>query len=94
MVQTITCDTCNKTVFITDVQDVADFDKKYLSCGHMKIDNRALLENSVISQMTSSDPIMCSKCNTTYANDSQYMIHYNQKTQARRRKSRKIFLFY
>ena len=80
MVQTITCDTCHEIVYITDVQDGADFDKKYLSCGHIqKIDNRALLETSVVSQMTSSEPIMCSKCNTAYTSDSEYMIHYNEK---------------
>ncbi|SRR6266487_2111921 len=80
MVQTITCDTCHETVYITDVQDGADFDKKYLSCGHIqKIDNRALLESSVVSQMTSNEPVMCSKCNTAYANDSEYIIHYNEK---------------
>jgi hypothetical protein len=80
MVQMITCDTCHETVYITDVQDGADFDKKYLSCGHIqKIDNRALLETSVVSQMTSSEPIMCSKCNTAYTSDSEYMIHYNEK---------------
>jgi hypothetical protein len=80
MVQTITCDTCHKTVYITDVQDGVDFDKKYLSCGHIqKIDNRELLETSVASQLTSSEPIMCSKCNTAYASDSEYMIHYNEK---------------
>jgi hypothetical protein len=80
MVQTITCDTCHKTVYITDVQDGVDFDKKYLSCGHIqKIDNRELLETSVASQLTSSEPIMCSKCNTAYASDSEYMVHYNEK---------------
>jgi hypothetical protein len=80
MVQTITCDTCHKTVYITDVQDGVDFDKKYLSCGHIqKIDNRELLETSVVRQLTSSEPIMCSKCNTAYASDSEYMIHYNEK---------------
>src|SRR6266545_1840142 len=80
MVQTITCDTCHEIVYITDVQDGADFEKKYLSCGHIqKIDNRALLETSVVSQMTSSEPIMCSKCNTAYTSDSEYMIHYNEK---------------
>jgi poly(3-hydroxyalkanoate) synthetase len=41
------CDTCHITVYITDVQDGADFDKKYRGCGHIqKIDNRALLESS------------------------------------------------
>jgi uncharacterized C2H2 Zn-finger protein len=80
MVQAITCDTCHKTVYITDLQDGVDFDKKYLSCGHIqKIDNRVLLESSVVSQMTTNEPIMCSKCNTAYANDSEYMIHYNEK---------------
>jgi hypothetical protein len=80
MVQTITCDTCHKTVYITDLQDGVDFDKKYLSCRHIqKIDNRELLETSVASQLTSSEPIMCSKCNTAYASDSEYMIHYNEK---------------
>jgi hypothetical protein len=80
MVQTITCDTCHKTVYITDLQDGVDFDKKYLSCGHIqKIDNRELLETSVASQLTSSEPIMCSKCNTAYASDSEYMTHYNEK---------------
>jgi len=44
-----------------------------------KIDNRALLETSVVSQMNSSEPIMCSKCNTAYTSDSEYMIHYNEK---------------
>jgi len=29
MAQTITCDTCRKTVYITDKQDGVDFDKKY-----------------------------------------------------------------
>jgi hypothetical protein len=29
--------------------------------------------------MTSSEPIMCSKCNTAYTSDSEYMIHYNEK---------------
>jgi len=28
MAQTITCDTCRKTVYITDIQDGFDFDKK------------------------------------------------------------------
>ena len=73
MVKTITCDTCHITVYITEVQDGADFDKKYLSCGHIqKIDNRALLESS-------NEPVMCSKCNTAYTSDSEYMIHYNEK---------------
>jgi hypothetical protein len=80
MVQTITCDSCHKTVYITDLQDGADFNKKYLSCGHIqKIDNRTLLETSVVGQLTSGEPIMCSKCNTAYARDSEYMIHYNEK---------------
>jgi uncharacterized C2H2 Zn-finger protein len=80
MVQTITCDSCHKTVYITDLQDGADFNKKYLSCGHIqKIDNRTLLETSVVGQLTSGEPIMCSKCNTAYANNSEYMIHYNEK---------------
>jgi hypothetical protein len=93
MVQTITCDTCHKTVYITDVQDGADFDRKYLSCGHIqKIDNRALLETSVVSQMTSSEPIMCSKCNTAYTSDSEYMIHYNEKHKhEEKRKAEKSF---
>ena len=72
MAQTITCDTCHKTVYITDLQNGVDFDKKYLSCGHIqKIDNKALRETSVVSQLTSSEPIICSKCNTTFASDSQ-----------------------
>jgi hypothetical protein len=80
MVQTITCDSCHKTVYITDLQDGADFNKKYLSCGHIqKIDNRTLLETSVVGQLTSGEPIMCSKCNTAYANNSEYMIHYSEK---------------
>jgi hypothetical protein len=80
MVQTITCDSCHKTVYITDLQDGADFNKKYLTCGHIqKIDNRALLETSVVGQLTSGEPIMCSKCNTAYASDSEYMVHYNEK---------------
>jgi hypothetical protein len=79
MVQTITCDICHKTAYITDVQNGADFDKKYLSCGYIqKIDNRELLDTSVVSQLTSSEPIMCSKCSTAYATDSEYMIHYNE----------------
>jgi hypothetical protein len=42
MAQTITCDTCHKTVYITDLQNGVDFDKKYLSCGHIQtIDNKA-----------------------------------------------------
>jgi hypothetical protein len=28
MAQTITCDTCHKTVYITDLQNGVDFDKK------------------------------------------------------------------
>jgi hypothetical protein len=65
MAQTITCDTCHKTVYITDLQNGADFDKKYLSCGHIqKIDNKALRETSVVSPLNSSEPIICSKCNT------------------------------
>jgi hypothetical protein len=80
MVQTITCDPCHKTAYITDLQDGADFNKKYLSCGHIqKIDNRTLLETSVVGQLTSGEPIMCSKCNTAYANNSEYMIHYSEK---------------
>jgi hypothetical protein len=33
MAQTNTSDTYHKTVYITDIQDDVDFDKKYLSCG-------------------------------------------------------------
>ena len=73
MAQTITCDTCHKTVYITDVQNGVNFNEKYLSCGHIqKIDNKALLETSVVSQLTSSDPIICSRCNTVY---TIYCIH-------------------
>ena len=38
-----------------------------------------LLETSVVGQLTSGEPIMCSKCNTAYASDSEYMVHYNEK---------------
>jgi uncharacterized C2H2 Zn-finger protein len=80
MAQTITCDTCHKTVYITDLQNGVDFDKKYLSCGHIqKIDNKALRETSVVSQSTSSEPVICSKCNTAFTNDSEYLLHYNNK---------------
>jgi uncharacterized C2H2 Zn-finger protein len=80
MAQTITCDTCHKTVYITDLQNGVDFDKKYLSCGHIQtIDNKALRETSVVSQLTSNEPIICSKCNTTFASDSEYLLHYNDK---------------
>jgi hypothetical protein len=80
MAQTITCDTYHKTVYITDLQNGVDFDKKYLSCGHIHtIDNKALRETSVVSQLTSSEPIICSKCNTTFASESEYLPHYNDK---------------
>jgi hypothetical protein len=80
MAQTITCDTCHKTVYITDVQNGVDFDEKYLSCGHIqKIDNKALRESSVISELTSSEPFICSKCNAVYSNNSEYQRHYNEK---------------
>ena len=80
MAQTITCDTCHKTVYITDLQNGVDFDKKYLSCGHIqKIDNKVLRDTSVVSQLTSNEPIICSKCNTTFTNDSEYLLHYNNK---------------
>jgi hypothetical protein len=80
MAQTITCDTCHKTVYITDIQNGVNFDEKYLSCGHIQtIENKALLETSVVSQLTSSEPIICSKCNTAYSNDSEYQLHYNEK---------------
>jgi len=80
MAQTITCDTCHKTVYITDLQNGVDFDKKYLSCGHIqKIDNKALRETSVVSQSTSSEPVICNKCNTAFTNDSEYLLHYNNK---------------
>jgi hypothetical protein len=80
MAQTITCDTCHKTVYITDIQNGVNFDEKYLSCGHIQtIENKALLETSVVSQLTSSEPIICSKCNTVYSNDSEYQLHYNEK---------------
>jgi hypothetical protein len=53
---------------------------KNISCGHIqKIDNKALLETSLVSQLTSSEPVMCSKCNTAYSNDSDYQLHYNEK---------------
>ena len=80
MAQTIACDICHKTVYITDVQNGADFDEKYLSCGHIqKIDNKTLRETSVVSHLTSSEPVLCSKCNTAYANESEYLMHYNEK---------------
>lgn len=79
MAQTITCDTCHKTVHITDIQDGVDFDKKYLSCGHIQKVDKALRETSVVSQLTSSEPVICSKCNTAYASDSEYLLHYNEK---------------
>jgi hypothetical protein len=80
MAQTITCDTCHKTVYITDLQNGADFDKKYLSCGHIqKIDNKALRETSVVSPLNSSEPIICSKCNTVYVSNSDYLLHYDDK---------------
>ena len=80
MAQTITCDTCHKTVYITDLQNGVDFDKKYLSCGHIqKIDNKTLRQTSVVSQLTSSEPVLCSKCNTAYTNESEYLLHYNEK---------------
>lgn len=83
MTQTITCDTCHKTVYITDIQDGVDFDKKYLSCGHIqKIDNEVLRETSVVSQLTSTEPIICSKCNTVYTSNSEYLLHYNEKHKA------------
>ena len=51
MAQTITCDTCHKTVYITDLQNGADFDKKYLSCGHIqKIHNKASRKTSAVSK--------------------------------------------
>ena len=80
MAQTVTCGICHKTVYITDIQNGVDFDKKYLSCGHIqKIDSKDLRETSVVSQLTSSEPVMCSKCNTVYATDSEYLLHYNEK---------------
>lgn len=80
MAQTITCDTCHKTVYITDVQNGVDFDEKYLSCGHIqKIDNKALRESSVVSELTSSEPLICSKCNALYSNNTKYQMHYNEK---------------
>ena len=80
MAQTITCDTCHKTVDITDLQDGVDFDKKYLSCGHIhKIDNKVLRETSVVSELTSSEPVICSKCNTVYSSNSEYLLHYKEK---------------
>jgi hypothetical protein len=80
MAQTITCNTCHKIVYITDIQNGVNFDEKYLSCGQIqKIDNKALLETSVVSQLTSSEPVMCSKSNTAYSNDSDYQLHYNEK---------------
>jgi hypothetical protein len=83
MAQTITCDTCHKTVYITDVQDGVDFDKKYLSCGHIqKIDNKGLRETSVVSELTSSEPVTCSECNTVYTSNSEYLLHYNEKHKA------------
>ena len=72
MAQTITSDTYYKTVYITDIQDGVDFDKKYLSCGHIqKMDVKDLRETSVVSELTSSEPIICSKCNTLYASNSE-----------------------
>jgi hypothetical protein len=72
------CDTCHKTVYMTDLQNGVDFDKKYLSCSHIQtIDNKALRETSVVSPLTSSEPIICSKCNTTFASESEYLLHYN-----------------
>jgi hypothetical protein len=78
MAQTITCDKCHKTVYITDLQNGIDFEK-YLSCSHIQRIDSKLLETSVVSQSTSSDPIICSKCNTVYTNDSEYLLHYNEK---------------
>ena len=53
MVQTITSDTYHKTVYITDIQGDVDFDKKYLSCGHIqKMDVKDLRETSVVSELT------------------------------------------
>jgi uncharacterized C2H2 Zn-finger protein len=80
MTQTITCNKCHKTVYITDLQNGVDFNEKYLSCGHIqRIDDKALLEASIVSQSTSSDPIICSKCDTVYTNDAEYLLHYNEK---------------
>jgi hypothetical protein len=80
MAQTITCDTCHKTVYITDIQDGVDFDKKYLSCGHIqKIDNKVLRETSVVSELTSSEPIICNECKTVYTSNSEYLLHYNER---------------
>ena len=80
MAQTITCHTRHKTVYITDIQDGVDFDKKYLSCGHIqKIDNKVIRETSIVSELTSTEPIICSKCNTVYTSNSEYLLHYNEK---------------
>jgi hypothetical protein len=90
MAQTITCDICHKTVYITDLQNGVDFNQKYLSCGHIqRIDSKALLETSVVSQSTSSDPIICSKCNTVCTNDSEYQLHYNDKHKSEEKEEEK-----
>jgi hypothetical protein len=86
--QTITCDKCHKTVCITDLQNGVDFNEKYLSCGHIqRIDDKSLLETSVVSQSTSSDPIICSKCKTVYTNHSEYVLHYNDKHKSEEKES-------
>ena len=87
MAQTITCNICHKNVYITDLQNGVNFNEKYLSCGHIqRIDGKALIETSIISQSTSSDRIICSKCNAVYTNDSEYLLHYNEKHKSEERK--------
>jgi hypothetical protein len=64
---------------------------KSISCDHIqRIDSKVLLETSVVSQSTSSDPIICSKYDTIYTNDSEYQLHYNDKHKSEEKENEKL----
>ena len=81
---TVICNTCNKEVDVTNVQNGINYDEYYLSCGHIQNINKQMI-GDIISNKQST----CNICGLTARSPQELEEHEYHAHQINKKKNNK-----
>lgn len=67
---TVICNTCNKEVDVTDVQNGINYDEYYLSCGHIQNINKQITKDIINDKQST-----CNICGLTARSNQELEDH-------------------
>jgi hypothetical protein len=67
---TVICNTCNKEVDVTDVQNGINYDEYYLSCGHIQNINKQITKDIINDKQST-----CNICGLTARSNQELEEH-------------------